>query len=143
MKSLRHKTNRPRSQQGGFTMIEVLVALVVLAIGLLATAQLQALSLQRNNESLFRTQATNLGYEIMDQLRATRQIVVGGDPTNDQMDRFEELVTDRLPAGQVDIQVAADLVTITLTWIDDRTQSAAAQGDPDARETSFVIASRI
>ncbi len=54
----------------GFTLLEVLVAMIVLAIGLLGLAGLQAVSLTRNNESNFRQQAALLAYDITDRMRA-------------------------------------------------------------------------
>ncbi|SEK68737.1 type IV pilus assembly protein PilV [Pseudoxanthomonas sp. GM95] len=60
-----------RSSQG-FTLIEVLIALVVLAFGLLGFAMLQAMNVRFVESANYRTQATNLGYEIMDQVRANK-----------------------------------------------------------------------
>lgn len=54
----------------GFSLIEVLVALLVLSIGLLGLAALQTTSLQYNTGSYSRTQATLLAYDIMDRMRA-------------------------------------------------------------------------
>ncbi|HLE93281.1 MAG TPA: type IV pilus modification protein PilV, partial [Sulfuricaulis sp.] len=57
-------------QHRGFSLIEVLVALLVLSIGLLGLAALQTTSLQYNTGSYFRTQATFLAYDIIDRMRA-------------------------------------------------------------------------
>lgn len=54
----------------GFSLIEVLVALLVLAIGLLGLAALQATSLSFNADSYSRTQVTLLVYDIVDKMRA-------------------------------------------------------------------------
>lgn len=62
----------------GFSLIEVLVALLVLSIGLLGLAALQTTSLQYNSESYFRTQATFLAYDIIDRMRANNTAVVDG-----------------------------------------------------------------
>jgi type IV pilus assembly protein PilV len=56
----------------GFTLIEILVALVVLSIGLLGVAALQLLSLRSNHASALRSQATYLAYDIVDRMRANR-----------------------------------------------------------------------
>lgn len=50
----------PRRRDGGFSLVEVLVALLVLAIGLLGLAALQAQGLRFNHDAYVRTQATNL-----------------------------------------------------------------------------------
>jgi type IV pilus assembly protein PilV len=54
----------------GFSLVEVLVAVFVLAIGLLGLAGLQAKSLQFNHSAYQRTQATILAYDIIDRMRA-------------------------------------------------------------------------
>ncbi len=56
--------------QAGFGLIEVLVSVLVLGIGLLGLAGLQAQSLRFNNEAYFRTQATLLAMDMADRLRA-------------------------------------------------------------------------
>ena len=48
----------PRPRIDGFTLIESLVALLVLSIGLLGVAAMQLSSLQSNNGAFQRTQAT-------------------------------------------------------------------------------------
>lgn len=59
--------------QGGFTLLEVLVALLVLSIGLLGLAALQTVGLKFNHQSYQRTQAVILAYDIIDRIRANPQ----------------------------------------------------------------------
>lgn len=54
----------------GFSLLEVMVALLVLSIGLLGLAGLQTFSLKFNHQSYERTQATILIYDIMDRITA-------------------------------------------------------------------------
>lgn len=61
-----------RAGQGGFTMIEVLIAIVVMSIGLLGFALLQTMNVRFVQSANFRTQATNLSYELLDQIRINR-----------------------------------------------------------------------
>lgn len=56
----------------GVTLIEVLVAVLVLSLGLLGYAALLAFSLKANQSANFRTQATVLAYEALDMIRANR-----------------------------------------------------------------------
>jgi type IV pilus assembly protein PilV len=72
-----HKTSFGRRSQG-FTLIEALVALVVLSIGLLGVAALQLTSLRSNHGSAMRSQATFLAYDIIDRMRANRGPALGG-----------------------------------------------------------------
>lgn len=53
----------------GFSLIEVLVALLVLSVGLLGLALLQVQGMRYNSNSYQRTQATVLAYEIIDRIR--------------------------------------------------------------------------
>lgn len=54
----------------GFSMIEVMVAVVVLSIGLLGMAALMATSLRNNQSANFRSQAVNLAHDMIDMIRA-------------------------------------------------------------------------
>jgi len=57
-------------QQRGFTLIEVLVAIVILAVGLVGIAGLQAQSLRNSQDSYFRTQANAFATDLADRMRA-------------------------------------------------------------------------
>jgi len=69
----------------GFTLVEVLVSMIVLSIGLLGLAGLQATSLRNNQSAYYRSQATFLAYDIADRMRANPEssdeylIDAGGD----------------------------------------------------------------
>ncbi|WP_257280473.1 type IV pilus modification protein PilV [Endozoicomonas sp. ISHI1] len=56
-------------KEKGFTMIEIMVAVLVLAIGLLGVAGLQILSMQSSNGALNRSQATMLAYDLAERMR--------------------------------------------------------------------------
>ena len=57
---------RPR----GFSLVEVLVALVVLAIGLIGVAKLFVVTIQGNASATSRLYAVNLGADLADRIRA-------------------------------------------------------------------------
>lgn len=57
-------------QQRGFTLIEVLVAMLIVAVGILGVAGMQVVSLQQNRNALLRDQALQLGNDILDRMRA-------------------------------------------------------------------------
>jgi type IV pilus assembly protein PilV len=60
--------NHPSAK--GFTLIEVLIALVIMAIGLLGMASLTMISLQSSQGAYLRSQATLLAYDIAERMRA-------------------------------------------------------------------------
>jgi len=67
---------RRRSAQGGFTLIEVLVSALILSLGLVGVAGLQALSLRNNQSAYMRSQASALAYDLADRMRTN---VAGAD----------------------------------------------------------------
>ncbi|WP_394754831.1 type IV pilus modification protein PilV [Crenothrix sp.] len=54
----------------GFTLVEVLVATVIMAIGLLGLAAMQTIALKDNQDAFFYTQASSLAYEMSDRIKA-------------------------------------------------------------------------
>ena len=54
----------------GFTLIEVLIALVILSVGLLGLAGLQIISLKNNQSTYARGQANLMAMDVIDRIRA-------------------------------------------------------------------------
>jgi type IV pilus assembly protein PilV len=61
--------NRHSRAQLGFSLLEMLVALVVFSIGMLAVAGLQTVSKQANYEGLQRTTAAQIAYGLLEDIR--------------------------------------------------------------------------
>ena len=136
----------------GFTLLEVLIAVVVLSIGLLGVAGLQALGQQSNHSAYLRSQATALAYDIIDRMRANNSGVSAGDYNSidttantysdpgcasatcsasqmaqyDMYDWQQELST-QLPTGNGKVTGAGSgsIYTVTVMWDDDRNGSAS------------------
>ena len=123
----------------GFTMIEVLVALVVLSIGLLGVAGLQIVGLKGNLSAAFRTQASYLADDIIDRMRANYvaargpalqyTVAMGAtaptgatDPTAIADVAAWAAEVQTLPSGQGSISVDAvtNIATVTIQWVDTR-----------------------
>lgn len=64
--------------QAGVSLIEILVAILVLSIGLLGMAGLQARALKGNNSALQRTQAVMLSYYVLDAMRVDKANALTG-----------------------------------------------------------------
>lgn len=113
----------------GMTLVEALVALVVLSVGLLGIAAMQMTALRNNLGAHLRSQATVMAYDIADRMRANRTAananayVVGfgaapGGATLAAIDlvAWKNTLTNTLPAGDGRIQRVGNLFRITITW---------------------------
>jgi type IV pilus assembly protein PilV len=63
----------PGSRSAGFTLIEILVTLFILAVGLLGLAGLMVDGMRNNQGAYLRTQASILAYDMADRMRANRE----------------------------------------------------------------------
>lgn len=61
-----------RNRSAGFSLIEVLIALVILSVGTLGIAAMMAVSVRSKNSAYIRAQANDLAYTILDRMRANR-----------------------------------------------------------------------
>ena len=117
--------------QRGATLIEVLVALLVLSIGLLGVAALQVNALQTNASAHVRSQASVLAYDIADRMRANRAVAMAGGynvvyattPTgatlNDlDLANWKAALTNTLPGGEGEIATAGNIAVIRVRWTD-------------------------
>lgn len=116
--------------QAGFTLIEVLVTLLILSVGLIGLAALQAKSLQYNQGSYLRSQANILAYDIIDRMRINRKRAQEGaynlaldaaTPSGSELHQVDlhewiGLLSSTLPAG--DGQVGCNSVSceVSVAW---------------------------
>jgi type IV pilus assembly protein PilV len=76
-KSRRLNFRSLRFERGrGFTLVEMLVALVVLSVGMLGVAGLFVVSLRSGSSAILRMQAVNLASDMADRIRANRRAKV-------------------------------------------------------------------
>ena len=59
-------------RQNGFSLIEILIALIVFSVGLLTVAGLQTISKQANFESLQRTAASQIAHGLLEDMRINK-----------------------------------------------------------------------
>lgn len=67
--ALPNRTPRPTSLASGFTLLEVLIAVFVLAIGVLGLAAMQLASKQSGAEASQRTIAAHLAFDLLERMR--------------------------------------------------------------------------
>lgn len=82
MKTHRHRSSQRQATQAGSTLIEVLVAALILSIGIMALIGVQASSVQMNKLAQFRGDASRLAQDYADRVRANTIT----DPTDPQRD---------------------------------------------------------
>lgn len=72
MNSRSTQRRRKSRRDGGFTLVEVLIALIVLSIGMLGIAALYLDTLRASRSALYRTEAVTLAADLADRIRANR-----------------------------------------------------------------------
>ena len=133
----------------GFTLIEVLIAMLVMALGLLGLAGLQFAALSNNQSAYHRSQATQLAYDIADRIRANLNDANNGatstyitqDPTTataqadctavsttcsnadlavNDLFLWNQDISNTLPMGVGTIIVNGSVFSISINWDDNR-----------------------
>lgn len=73
---------RRTGKAGGFSLIEVLVAVFVIAIGVLGVGSAQLISIKNNQSAYYRSQANFMAMDILDRMRANPEGVQNGSYAN-------------------------------------------------------------
>ena len=125
--------------QRGFSLVEVLIALIIMSVGMLGIAGLYVQSMQAGRTSLFRHNAVTLAGDVADRIRANPRagvdymgpgvdnscVAMGIDCSATQMAAndillWDQQALDSLPNGAVNIQfdggVTPPVYTITISW---------------------------
>lgn len=106
----------------GFSLIEILIALVILSISLLALAGLMVMTTRNNSFGAHMTEATALTQDKLEQLRATPYLLITPDTTTaDQRSGSSGITYTRSWVAVPNIAPPNDtlkVVTIMITWTD-------------------------
>ena len=119
-------------KQAGASLIEVMVAFLILSVGLLGLAMLQAKSLRLNTDAYMRSQATLIAHELMENMRANptgNYAAYSGKPSGgcsscnavdkavyDDVLRWWEAQENLLPSPDPTIAKSGSIYTITMKW---------------------------
>lgn len=147
------QANSQRKHSSGFTLMEVLVAVLVLSIGLLGLAGLQLTSLRNNTSAYHRSQATAFAYDILDRMRANREaarsgkydLAITATPSSGttteakDLQEWRSLIGGALPGGTGSVDVDDNEVTIVVQWHDERVDTTADDYEP----FQFQVQSRL
>ncbi|MEH6493748.1 type IV pilus modification protein PilV [Halopseudomonas sp.] len=134
----------------GFSLLEVLVAVLVLALGILGAASLQLSALRYQSGSLHATHASLLAQDMLERLRANPEqlalygMTVEGDCeqaiahrlavtadsvlTQDKLD-FTRAVTCELPSGRARLSLHEGLASVQLRWSEARQFAGALDAE--------------
>ncbi|WP_278401479.1 type IV pilus modification protein PilV [Stutzerimonas kunmingensis] len=146
-------------KEAGATLIEVLIAMVVLAIGLIGLAGLQATSIQSNHSAYYRSQATLLASDLADRMRANRTEAltnayltnfptssannsVSGTAAEKDIAEWLNRLAVTLPDGTGKVEKDNALITISIRWNDTRGQIRAS-GDNNTHTQIFAYRTEI
>lgn len=138
-------------RQTGMTLIEVLVALLILTVGLLGAAAIQLNALKYTDSSRMISQASFIAYDMLDRIRANavadyawgraeRAPASSASASVRDLDLHDfeaNILGFAGPSAKGSVAVSANEVTVTISWDDRR-----ATHTSDARET-FTLTSRI
>ncbi|MNK88784.1 hypothetical protein D3C87_1087640 [compost metagenome] len=139
---------RPWSKhaQDGMTLIEVLVALLILSVGLLGAAAFQLNALKYTDSARMTSQASFIAYDMMDRIRANSAADYTVTPPTsgnlniardqDLYDFTSNIVNFGGPTATGSIALNQRVYTITITWDDSRAANSANS------RRSFVLTSR-
>lgn len=124
----------------GFTLLEVLIAVLVLSIGLLGLAALQATGMKNNHSAYIQSQATVLAYDILDRMRANRDAAqnnnydlainanapTGSTIAETDLAQWRAQLAAYLPSGTGSVDVNGDMATVIIQWDDTRVDDGAS-----------------
>ena len=132
--------------QEGMTLIEVLVALLILTVGLLGAAAVQLNALKYTDSSRMTSQASFIAYDMMDRIRANSGADYTVTPptsgnlsvTRDQdlYDFTTNITSFGGPTATGSITLNQRVYTITINWSDARAANTASA------PRRFVLSSR-
>lgn len=125
----------PKLAQGGYLLIEVLVALLIFSTGILAIFSLQAASIQNSSDAKYRSDASFLANQIVGYMWGQRASLAayshraggsacspsGSASTNANVSSWLLEVNNALPGAasnrqQIIVNAATGMVTVTICW---------------------------
>ncbi len=71
--------NRNAHKQSGFSLIEIMIAALILSIGILGVASLQIIGMKGTHQSYMKQQAMGIVQSLTERMHSNKQAVIAGD----------------------------------------------------------------
>jgi len=147
-----------KNRSRGFSLLEVLIALLIFSFGLMGLAALQSFSVKNNQSSSLRSQATVLAYQIIDNMRANRPAAqtghyfteytttdcettdpTGADTADTDLQVWRNNLACSLPGGVGAVHfLGVNRVDVLIRWTDSRWAI-----NPTDRNTEFTLSTTL
>lgn len=108
---------RPQGSQAGFTLLEVLVAILICSFGLLGIVGLQARAMQYSVSAEDSNRAILLANEITTEMYTLKTLTLPTTVLTDWQERVEAPSAGGLPGGVGTVEVVGRVATITIEWL--------------------------
>ena len=152
-----------RHYQRGVTLVEAMIALLVISVGLLGIASLQITAMNQNASSLHHSQAVWYAYNMSDRIRANisqfnNYVGINTDTNDYNKDCMSascvpadmitadaadwETMLSNLPGGVGIVSSPGNELLVTVMWDDDGTGATGTNcgGDPAVDLTCYTMA---
>lgn len=151
----------------GFTLIEVLVAVLLLSVGVLGVIALESHIMRQNQTAYYRSQATILIYDLADKMRANRGADYADEAPNasasandcvfysesdsltncsnpseiarKQLYDWKQNISKLLPVGSGAISSSSSIYSIQVSWDEDRDGVADTSDKDEFLTMSFEL----
>lgn len=148
----RHKLAQTNAQQKGFSMVEVLIASIIIAFGILGVISLQLSELRNTRNALVHSQATMLIADITETIRANAAqfesyatlsaedndcksaACTQADIVESDLFNWTDRLTKTLPSGRGIISASAAVMTISIHWQEGNTGATGVNCPPESAD---------
>lgn len=120
-----------KNQQGGASLIEILVSMAIIAVGLMGAIGLKIASARAVGDSNLRSMAAMYAQDILERARANKTRAAAGEynlaagatpsasPTTiaqTDVAQWATQLSNNLPSGTGTVNIAAGTATVTVSW---------------------------
>ena len=105
------------TQEKGFTLVEILIALTIFAIGILGVASMQAWGLRGNASAIWHSQAATLAADKIEELMMVPYVTLESGPTTLQSETQGDYTINWTVTPNAPINLTTT-IAVNVTWND-------------------------